>query len=364
MWVGHEAGLAGRAAHRPAELSGGQQQRVAIARALNTRPDVVFGGEPTGAQVVTDGGRGPVEFLDADKARIKLVSMGGSIGGTSLLVAILVVVGTFALAIQQRHRELALLRAIAATPRQVRRLIGREALIVGALAGVLGSATGLPVAHWLHGKFVGFKAIPETLELTVGFFPFAAAIGAALLGAWAAARISARRTTRIRPAEALSEAAMEQRTFTWGRIGAGIAFLTGGVVLLLVLSTLRSEPAATPVTFLSVVVLVVAVSLLGPLLARIAVATLGIPLKVSRVGGHLATANARAHTKRLAAAVTPLTLLIAMACTVFFVQTTMGAAATAQPAPETRRNGSWARTAPACPPMPANASAVSPACRR
>ncbi|MCZ4118962.1 ABC transporter ATP-binding protein [Streptomyces sp. H39-S7] len=42
-------GLTGRADHRPAELSGGQQQRVAIARALITRPDVVFGDEPTGA---------------------------------------------------------------------------------------------------------------------------------------------------------------------------------------------------------------------------------------------------------------------------------------------------------------------------
>ena len=42
-------GLSGRAAHRPAQLSGGQQQRVAIARALITRPDVVFGDEPTGA---------------------------------------------------------------------------------------------------------------------------------------------------------------------------------------------------------------------------------------------------------------------------------------------------------------------------
>ncbi|WP_460303091.1 ABC transporter ATP-binding protein [Actinocorallia aurea] len=42
-------GLGGRAGHRPAELSGGQQQRVAIARALITRPEVVFGDEPTGA---------------------------------------------------------------------------------------------------------------------------------------------------------------------------------------------------------------------------------------------------------------------------------------------------------------------------
>ncbi|MFB4306259.1 ABC transporter ATP-binding protein [Actinomadura sp. GTD37] len=42
-------GLTDRTGHRPAQLSGGQQQRVAIARALVTRPEVVFGDEPTGA---------------------------------------------------------------------------------------------------------------------------------------------------------------------------------------------------------------------------------------------------------------------------------------------------------------------------
>ncbi|MEV7276136.1 ABC transporter ATP-binding protein [Streptomyces sp. NPDC093111] len=44
-----QVGLADKGARRPAELSGGQQQRVAIARALITRPDVIFGDEPTGA---------------------------------------------------------------------------------------------------------------------------------------------------------------------------------------------------------------------------------------------------------------------------------------------------------------------------
>ncbi|WP_329098718.1 FtsX-like permease family protein [Streptomyces sp. NBC_01439] len=284
----------------------------------------------TTAQVATGDGRGPVEFLDAAGARIKLVSMGGAMGGTSLLVAILVVVGTFALSVQQRYRELALLRAIAATPGQLRRMIGREALLVGLAAGVAGALAGLPLAAWLHGRFVDGGVVPATLEPTAGIFPMFAAVAASLLGAWAAARITGRRIARIRPAEALAEAAVERGRPGWIRSGLGVLLLAGGAVLVVVLGSLRTEPASTPVTFLAVVVLAGAVSLLGPLLVRAATALLAGPLRLAGPGGHLATANLRGNATRMASAVTPLALLIGMTCTVLFITPTLGDAARAQ----------------------------------
>ncbi|GLV93594.1 ABC transporter permease [Streptomyces lavendulae subsp. lavendulae] len=284
----------------------------------------------TTARVGTGDERGPVEFPDAAGARTKLVSMGGAMGGTSLLVAVLVVVGTFALSVRQRHRELALLRAVAATPGQLRRMIGREALLVGLAAGVAGALAGLPLAAWLHGRFVAGAVVPGTLERTSGVFPMWAAVAAGLLGAWSAARITGRRIARIRPAEALAEAAVEPARPGWIRSVAGTLALTGGAALVVVLGSLRTEPASTPVTFLAVIVLAGAVSLLGPLLVRAATALLAGPLRLAGPGGHLATANLRGNATRMASAVTPLALLIGMTCTVLFVTPTLGNAARAQ----------------------------------
>ncbi|MFG2717707.1 FtsX-like permease family protein [Streptomyces sp. NPDC048416] len=281
------------------------------------------------AQLATGNARGPVEFLDAAGARTKLVSLGGAIGGIALLVALLVVAGTFALSIQQRHRELALLRAIAATPRQIRRLIGREALLVGAVAGLLGSLAGLPLGAWLHGRFVEMGAAPATLERAVSVFLMAAAVAATLLAAWGAARISARRISRIRPSEAMAAASVERHPAR-SRIFVGLVVLAAGALLIATLSTLHTEAASTPVTFLAVVVLSVAVALLGPIVVRAAAALLSGPLGIAGPGGRLATANLRGNAARMAAAVTPLALLIGMTCTVLCIQPTVRDAARAQ----------------------------------
>lgn len=283
----------------------------------------------TTAQVHRDD-LGAVEFLDASQARVELISMGGALAGTGIVVATLVVVGTFALAIQQRERELALLRAIAATPRQVRRLIGREALLVGTAAGLPGAAAGWLLAGWLYERFVDLGTIPETMAIVRSPFPVIGAVAATLLTAWLAARISARRTARIRPAEALSEAAAEPARLPVGRLLAGALVLAGAVVILLVLRALHTEPAAMPVTYLVVLVLASALALLGPLVARVAATVSGVGLRALPVTGHLAAKNGRANARRLATVVTPIALLVGMACTVVFIQTTLGDAAARQ----------------------------------
>ncbi|MDR6979211.1 putative ABC transport system permease protein [Streptomyces sp. 3330] len=284
----------------------------------------------TGAQVSTGDDRGSVEFLDAAAARVKLVSMGGAMGGTSLLVAVLVVVGTLALSVQQRRRELALLRAIAATSGQIRSLLGREALIVALAAGTAGSLLGLPLGGLLHDRFVALGAVPASLQHTVSPLPPLAALAATLFGAWGSARIASRRVARIRPAEALSEARSERTRPAWGRLFAGVLLFAAGAVLVSVLGFLRTESASTPVTFLAVVVLSTSVALLGPLLVEAAVFLLAGPLRLTGPGGRLATANLRGNAVRTASVVTPLTLLVGMACTVLFVQPTLGDAARAQ----------------------------------
>ena len=62
------------------------------------------------------------------------------------LVASIVVSSTFRVVLTQRTRELALLRTLGATRRQVRSLVTREALAIGAISSAIGVVLG-----WLIG---------------------------------------------------------------------------------------------------------------------------------------------------------------------------------------------------------------------
>ncbi|MFD8788408.1 ABC transporter permease [Kitasatospora sp. NPDC059599] len=274
--------------------------------------------------------RGLVEFPDAANAQVRLVSVGAVLAGTSLLVALLVVVGTFGLSIQQRQREIAVLRAVAATSRQVRKMIGGEALAIGLAAGTLGAGAGLPLGGWLHGRFVALDVIPANLPVVISPFPVVAAAACAVLTGWGAARISARRATAIKPVEALGEAELKPLRLAWARILSGVLAAAGAVVLTSLLTVLHSDQASTPACFIAVLLWCTALALLGPLVVRGGVGLLGPSLRVSRVGGYLAVHNLRAGAHRLASVVTPLTLLVAMACTILFTQTTVDGAAGAQ----------------------------------
>src|SRR3954463_11772260 len=84
-----------------------------------------------GAVVLTGDARGKAEYPERQVARTTLIAVTASFGGLALFIAMFVVASTMGLSIQQREREIALLRAVAATPGQVRRMIAWEAAIVG-----------------------------------------------------------------------------------------------------------------------------------------------------------------------------------------------------------------------------------------
>lgn len=274
--------------------------------------------------------RDRVEFLAAEQARVRLISLGGALGGTALLVALLVVTGTFALALQQRRRELALLRAVGATPRQVRRTIGVEALGVGLIAGLAGGGVGLLLAGSLRSRFVELGAMPANLALVRSPVPALAAVVVTGAAAVLAARLSARRILQLRPAAAIGASALDQPRLGRVRLVCGIVVLGGYAGLLSLLSVLGSEAASTPVTFLSVIVAVAGVGLLAPLLIRLTVIVLGPLLRRWRSSGWLAAEHAAVSPRRLASLVTPLTLMAAMSMTILSAAPTLDAAADAE----------------------------------
>src|SRR5699024_3880078 len=114
-----------------------------------------------------------------------------------------------ALSITQRHRELALLRAVGATPRQVRRLIVGETLVLAVLATALAVAPGQLLGRFVFGQLASRGIATAGVAFHQGWIPTAAAIAVAIGAAVAGALSAGRRAARIKPTQALAEASLE-----------------------------------------------------------------------------------------------------------------------------------------------------------
>jgi putative ABC transport system permease protein len=279
-------------------------------------------------EVYTGTGRGQVEKPELAEGRELLASLGGSFGGIATMTAVFVVLGTVALAVGQRRREIALLRAIGATPRQIRRTIATEALLVAPLAGALGIIPGVFVAHWWFAQLVDRGAVPDGVAFSTGWIPAVATIGAGLFAALLGGYTAARRPARTPPILALGEAAVERRRLGIVRTVLGVAALAGGVVITALSLTATGDDAANA-SLGAVMLLMIAVSLLGPVIAVVATTVLGIPVRGGRAAGALAVANTRANARRLASALTPIVLVIAFCGTLLFTNTTVAKATVA-----------------------------------
>src|SRR5580693_7242882 len=284
-----------------------------------------------GAQVLTGGARGAAEYPELELTRTTLIPVTAAFGGLAMFIAIFVVASTLGLSIQQREREIALLRAVAATPGQIRRMIAWEAAIlalIGSAAGIWpGIVLGRAIAHGLSDHGI----TPPNYALHYDWLAAAAAIAGGVVTALLAVLAAGRRAARVPPALALTDAAAEPRLLGPGRIIGGLLALAGAIPLFVVSTVTTTPQTAAATSELNAVFLVVAAAFFGPVVAY-AVARLLAPAlaALSPVGGFLAAANLGAATRRFSSASTPLVLTIALSCTLFFSTTTIGHATTQQ----------------------------------
>ncbi|MDG4864427.1 ABC transporter permease, partial [Streptomyces sp. T-3] len=132
-------------------------------------------------KVLTGNARGTAEHLNAPPARTGLLEMLGSVSATLVMVAVLVVSSLIAQALQQRSGELALLRAVGATPRQVRAAVGREVTRVAVRPALLGAAASVPAFLGLLALLRARDVLPEGLELPTPVWLFTLPLATAAL---------------------------------------------------------------------------------------------------------------------------------------------------------------------------------------
>ncbi|MFT7840706.1 ABC transporter permease [Saccharothrix sp. BKS2] len=264
--------------------------------------------------------RGVLEQSADLAASDTLINLGIVFGGFVGLLVMFVVAGTIGLAVRHRRRDLALLRAVAATPGQISRLILTEVGLLSLLSVVIGVPSGWFATRWVRGELVDRGFIPNTFPFSGGALTAAAVVGATTAVAVGAALIAARRTMLIRPTEALGEIAVEPTRNSKIRLFTGFVTLAGAIYLT-TLSTTQKGNAALGTALGMLFALVLAVALLAPWVNRVAARLLGPVLRaVWGDSGYLAAANLRANAQGMATVLTALVLTVGLGGSIWFLQ--------------------------------------------
>ncbi|MFJ4591358.1 MULTISPECIES: ABC transporter permease [unclassified Kitasatospora] len=271
----------------------------------------------SGPEVSTGDQRGEREFSGTPGPGDGLASLAGTVGVLSLFISVFVVAGALALTVQQRLREMALLRAVGATSGQVRRMIAMETLVLTLGAALVGCPVGVGVASLLRGVLVDRGVVRSDVPLHVGPTALLTVVGGVVVTAQLAVWASARRASRVEPTQALRESAAPAPRIGWVRAVLGAGTL---VVCAVVLASSTGSRSGAGTAESMVLLLLLGVALFGPVIGRVASVVIGGPVgRLFPVAGFLASAALRAQPRRFAAAVTPLVLAVAFTSTVLFV---------------------------------------------
>ncbi|WP_055565295.1 ABC transporter permease [Streptomyces atriruber] len=267
---------------------------------------------PKGASAVTGAtlGRIQANLASGDDDTMGQILLGFSL--VALFVAAFLISNTFTMLIGRRARELALLRLLGASGRQVRRILLAESALVGAVSSALGLAVGTGVAAALN-QFLGTSGAPAApLVLSP-----ATLLGTLLLGTAVtvvAAWLPARRAMAIAPVTALTSSGTPAPATARSRRTAVGAVLTALGILVVVYGAVGAGRDARTVIGVGTLFAVVGVLGLIPLLARPFVALLRPPLlRLSPVHGVLATRNTTRDPRRTGATAAALTIALALA---------------------------------------------------
>jgi putative ABC transport system permease protein len=241
-----------------------------------------------------------------------LAAMFGMMSAVSAFMALFVVGSTFGFVVAGRRRELGLLRLVGATPRQVRRLLLGESVVVAAAATTVGGLLGTPLAPavlWLV-RAIGITTLHLRAPSPWIAWTVAAPTGAvvALLGVWR----SSRRAARITPSAALREAAIE-RTRPSVVQTAVAALCFGGLVAVVVVSADLPPLFALLASILLPEVVVIGLMSIGPAVIPRLAALLARPFISRDVTARMARDEVRAAARTTAAVAAPILAISAIA---------------------------------------------------